>query len=102
MINPTAWPKDLLLSPEFIPIYKAVFCVTILNESSLSKLFSCTKFKPRDSSPSKDLSLCPKLIFSCPYIFATQCRRPYILQTEISGRSNNLSWKYQWFAPSSC
>ena len=42
MINPTAWPKDLLLSPEFIPIYKAVFCVTILNESSLSKLFSCT------------------------------------------------------------
>ena len=50
----------------------------------------------------KDLSLCRKLRFSNPYIFATQCRIPYIFQTMNSGRSDNLSLKYQRFAPSSC
>ena len=39
-----------------------------------------------------ELSLCNKL--SDPYIFATQCRRPWIFQTLNSVKSKNLSLKY--------
>ena len=38
----------------------------------------------------KELSLCHKFCFS-----ATQCRRPWIFQTNNSLRSNSLSLKYQ-------
>jgi len=34
------------------------------------------------------------------YIFATQCRRPFIFQTMNSVGPNNLSLKYQSFSPS--
>ena len=50
----------------------------------------------------KELSFCHKLYFSNLYIFATQCRRPFILQTKNSVRSNNLSLKYQGFTSSDC
>ena len=33
--------------------------------------------------------------FQIPYVFATQCRRPLILQTMNSVRSNNQSKFYQ-------
>ena len=46
---------------------------------------------------SKELNLCHKLRFYHLYIFATQCRWPWIFQTMNSVRSNNLSWKYRWF-----
>ena len=46
------------------------------------------------------MSLCHKLWFSNPYIFGTQCLRPYLFQTKYSVRSNNLSLKYQRFTPS--
>ena len=49
-----------------------------------------------------ELSLCHKLRFSNPYIFTTQCRRPYIFQTMSSVRSNNTSLKYQSFTLSDC
>ena len=48
------------------------------------------------------MSLCNKLWFSNPYIFATQCRRPQIFQTMNSVRSNNISLKYQSFTLSGC
>ena len=50
----------------------------------------------------KDLSFCHKLRISNPYIFAIHCCRPYIFQTINSVRSNNLSFKYQWFTPPGC
>ena len=50
----------------------------------------------------KELSLCHKLKFSNPNIFATQCRRPYIFQTMNSVRLNNVSLKYQRPSPSGC
>jgi len=53
---------------------------------------------------SKELSLCHKLIFSDPFIFATWCCRPLIFQTIISVRLNNLSLKNHRFTvtPLSC
>ena len=45
----------------------------------------------------KELSLCQKLFFSKPYIFATQRWRSWIFQTINSVRSNNISLKYQRF-----
>ena len=45
----------------------------------------------------KELSLCQKLFFSKPYIFATQRWRSWIFQTMNSVRSNNISLKYQRF-----
>ena len=45
----------------------------------------------------KELSLCQKLFFSKPYIFATQLWRSWIFKTMNSVRSNNISLKYQWF-----
>ena len=50
----------------------------------------------------KELSLCHKLWFSNPYIYATQCWRPYLFQTMISVISNSLSLNYQGFTQSSC
>ena len=50
----------------------------------------------------KELSLCHKLKFSNPNIFATQCRRPQIFQTMNSVRSNSVSLKYQRPTPSGC
>ena len=50
----------------------------------------------------KELSFCHKLKYSYPYIFATQCRRPYIFQTINSVRSNNLSLKYLRFIHTGC
>ena len=47
----------------------------------------------------KDLSLCHKLLFSNPYISATQRHRPLIFQTMNSVGSNNLSLKYHRFTP---
>jgi len=47
----------------------------------------------------KDLSLCHKLIFSNPLIFATWCCRPLIFQTIISVRLNNLGLKNYRFTP---
>ena len=41
-------------------------------------------------------------INSYPYIFATNHRRPYIVQTENVVRSNDLSLKYRRFTPSGC
>ena len=40
--------------------------------------------------------------FYNPYIFETQCRRPYIFQAMNSVGSNNLSFKYQRFTPLGC
>ena len=37
-----------------------------------------------------------------PYIFATQCRRPFIFQTMNSVRSKSLSLEYQRFTPAGC
>jgi len=48
----------------------------------------------------KKLSLCHKLWFSNPYIFGTQCLRPYLFQTKYAVRSNNLSLKCQRFTSS--
>ena len=48
------------------------------------------------------MRFCHKLWFSIPYIFATQCCRPWIFQTINSVRSNNLSLKYQRFRPPGC
>ena len=48
----------------------------------------------------KELNLCHRLWFYNPYIFATQCLRPYLFQTKYTVRSNNLSLKYQRFTPS--
>jgi len=47
----------------------------------------------------KDLSLCHKLRFSNPWIFANWWRKPLIFQTINSVRPNNLSLKYQRFTP---
>ena len=60
------------------------------------KGISNSKFKDLIFLLLKELSLCPKLCFSKPYIF--QCRRPQIFQTMNSIRSNNVSLKYQRFA----
>ena len=57
----------------------------------------CHIFSPRIT---KELSLCHKLWFSYPYIFATQCLRPHVFQNKYTVRSNNLSLKYQRFTPS--
>ena len=48
----------------------------------------------------KELSLCHKLWFFNPNIFATQSQTQEIFQTMISVRSNSLSLKYQRFTPS--
>ena len=48
----------------------------------------------------KELSLCHKLCFSNPYIFATHCRKPLTFQTMNSIKSNNLSLKFQRVTPS--
>ena len=50
----------------------------------------------------KELSLCHKLKFFNPNIFAAQRRRPQIFQTLNSVRSNNVSLKYQRPTPSGC
>ena len=51
---------------------------------------------------SKEWSLCNKLWFSHPYIFATQCRRPEIFQNMNSVRLNSLSLEYQRFTALGC
>ena len=51
---------------------------------------------------SKELSFCHKLWFSYPYIFAFQCRRPYLFQTMNHFRSNNDSLKYHRLTPLGC
>ena len=38
----------------------------------------------------KELSLCHKLWFSNPFIFVTQCHRPYIFKTLNSVESNSV------------
>ena len=48
----------------------------------------------------KELSLWHKLRFSYTYIFATQSRRPQIIQTMNYVKSNSISLKYQGFPPS--
>ena len=48
----------------------------------------------------KEMSFCHKLF--PPYILATLCRRPMIIQTINSVRSNSLSLKYYRFIPSGC
>ena len=48
----------------------------------------------------KKLSFCHTFWFSNPYIFATQRRRPFIIQTMNSVKSNNLDLKYQRITPS--
>ena len=51
----------------------------------------------------KELSLCHKLCFYNPYIFAKHFRRPLIFskfQTMNSIKSNNLSLKFQRVTPS--
>ena len=45
------------------------------------------------------MSLCHKLWFSYPNIFATQCRIPLIFETTNYVRPNNLSLKYQRCTP---
>ena len=50
----------------------------------------------------KELSLCHKLKFFNPNIFATQCRRPQIFQTLNYVSSNNVSLKYQMPTRSGC
>ena len=50
----------------------------------------------------KELSLCHKLGFLNFNFFKTKCRRPQIFQTMNSGRSNNVSLKYEKFASSGC
>ena len=48
----------------------------------------------------KEMSFCHKLKFVHLYIFAIQCRRPFIFQTINYVRSNGLSLKYQRFTSS--
>ena len=64
----------------------------ILTKNSLNDL-RCYK------TIQKKLSLYHKLWFSNSFSFATQCCRPYILQTFNSVRSNNLNLKYHRFTP---
>ena len=68
----------------------------------LAKAHFLSNFFSHRNLFAKELSLCHKLRFCNPYIFATQCRRPLIFQTMHSVRSNSLSLKYQGFSPSGC
>ena len=55
-----------------------------------------------DKNKPKELSFYHNLKFSNLYIFESRCHRPFIFQTIISLRSNNLRWKYQMVTPSGC
>ena len=50
----------------------------------------------------KGMSLCHKLWFYNPYIFATRCCRPKIFQTMNCYRSNYLSLTLKMFTQSAC
>ena len=72
-------------SKDSFDIAKYFFC-DCTSVSICRWLFECVRSLAASYFLSKELSLCLKLWFSNPYIFATQCHRPKIFHTLDSVR----------------